>query len=60
MTPKPLLRRAASLLEPDGATATEYAVMLALVIAVCIGTLTAFGQALTDSVFNTVNILFGS
>lgn len=43
----------------EGATATEYAVMLALIIAVCISTITIMGQSLRDSVFGTVNVLFG-
>ena len=45
--------------EQRGATATEYAVMLALVIAVCIASITVFGQSVRDSVFGSVNALFG-
>ena len=41
------------------ATATEYAVMLALIIVVCIGSLSVMGQSLRDSVFGSVNALFG-
>jgi len=35
----------------DGPTAVEYAVMLALIIVVCIGTITILGQK-ANSVFN--------
>lgn len=45
--------------EECAATATEYAVMLALIIAVCIGSVTLIGQSLSTSVFGTVNSLFG-
>lgn len=38
----------------DGPTATEYAVMLALIIAVVIGTVTLLGQKV-DAVFTDVN-----
>ncbi len=37
----------------DGPTATEYAVMLALIIVVCLATLTSFGQGLNS--LNTIN-----
>jgi pilus assembly protein Flp/PilA len=37
----------------DGPTAVEYAVMLALIIVVCIGTITALGQG-TNTTFTTV------
>ncbi|HTK73872.1 MAG TPA: Flp family type IVb pilin [Gemmataceae bacterium] len=37
----------------DGPTAVEYAVMLALIIVVCIGTITALGQN-ANSTFETV------
>ena len=37
----------------DGPTAVEYAVMLALIIVVCIGTITALGQQ-TNTTFTTV------
>ena len=37
----------------DGPTAVEYAVMLALIIVVCIGTITALGQN-ANSTFDTV------
>ena len=43
----------------DGPTATEYAVMLALMIVVCIASVTLMGQSLQASVFGTVNALFG-
>jgi pilus assembly protein Flp/PilA len=42
-----------------GATATEYAVMLALIIVVCVASITVFGQSVRDSVFGSVNALFG-
>lgn len=38
----------------DGPTAVEYAVMLALIIVVCIATITSLGQK-TNTTFNTVN-----
>ena len=37
----------------DGPTAVEYAVMLALIIVVCIGTITTLGSN-ANSTFNTV------
>ena len=37
----------------DGPTAVEYAVMLALIIVVCIATITALGQG-ANTTFNTV------
>jgi pilus assembly protein Flp/PilA len=43
----------------EAATATEYAVMLALIIVVCLSALTVMGQSLRDSVFGSVNALFG-
>ena len=43
----------------DAATATEYAVMLALIIVVCISSVTLMGQSLRTSVFDSVNALFG-
>jgi pilus assembly protein Flp/PilA len=43
----------------QGATATEYAVMLALIIVVCISSVTLMGQSLRTSVFDSVNALFG-
>ena len=36
----------------DGPTAVEYAVMLALIVVVCIGTITAIGTKMNTS-FNT-------
>lgn len=38
----------------DGPTATEYAVMLALIIIVAIGTITGLGQSV-DAVFSNVD-----
>jgi len=38
----------------DGPTATEYAVMLALIIVVAIGIITTLGQTVTG-IFSTVN-----
>lgn len=43
----------------EAATATEYAVMLALIIVVCLASVTLMGQSLRDSVFGSVNALFG-
>lgn len=48
------------LADERAATATEYAVMLALVIAVIIATLTAFGQGLTTEYTAINSRLFGS
>jgi len=42
------------LVNEDGPTATEYAVMLALVIIVCIAGITTLGTTV-DGVFNTVS-----
>lgn len=42
----------------EAATATEYAVMLALIIVVCLSALTVMGQSLRESVFGSVNALF--
>ncbi|MBI5863185.1 MAG: Flp family type IVb pilin [Planctomycetes bacterium] len=44
----------------EAATATEYAVMLALIIVVSIATIGVFGQSVATSVFGSVNGLFGS
>jgi pilus assembly protein Flp/PilA len=38
----------------DGPTAVEYAVMLALIVVVCIGTITALGTKVNGS-FNSTN-----
>ncbi len=46
--------------DESGPTATEYAVMLALIIVVCIGTVTTMGNLLSTSVFDSVNTCFGS
>lgn len=48
------------LADESGPTATEYAVMLALMIVVCLATLTTMGQSLNNSVFGSVNACFGS
>jgi pilus assembly protein Flp/PilA len=45
--------------DESGPTATEYAVMLALIIVVCAGTVGLMGQNLRDSVFGSVNTMFG-
>jgi pilus assembly protein Flp/PilA len=55
-----LLQSVRRLLRSDeGPTATEYAIMLALIIVVCLGSVTLMGQSLRASVFGTVNALFG-
>ena len=55
-----LNRELRRLLDDDsGPTATEYAVMLALIVVVCIGSVALMGQSLSDNVFGTVNTLFG-
>ena len=41
--------------EEDGPTAVEYAVMLALIIMVCIASITAVGQS-TNSSFSNANL----
>jgi Flp pilus assembly pilin Flp len=43
----------------QAATATEYAVMLALIIVVCLSSVALMGQSLRTSVFDSVNALFG-
>jgi pilus assembly protein Flp/PilA len=43
----------------DGPTAVEYAVMLALIIVVCIGAITAVGQK-SNTTFNSVAQVVGS
>ncbi len=55
-----VLVRAASALRRDehGATATEYAVMLALVLAVIIASVTVFGQSLATQYGNIDTQLF--
>jgi pilus assembly protein Flp/PilA len=42
------------LTQEDGPTAVEYAVMLALIIVVCIGAVTALGQG-ANTTFNNVD-----
>lgn len=54
------LKLARFLADESGPTATEYAVMLALMIVVCIATVTTMGQSLSGSVFGSVNACFGS
>lgn len=54
------LNLARFLADESGPTATEYAVMLALMIVVCIATVTTMGQNLNNSVFGSVNACFGS
>ena len=41
----------------DGPTAVEYAVMLALIIVVCIGTITALGQNANNTFLTVKNAL---
>ncbi len=41
-------------LDDSGPTATEYAVMLALIIAVCVTSITAFGTSLKTT-YDTMN-----
>jgi len=43
----------------DGPTAVEYAVMLALIVVVCIGAITALGQN-ANTTFNTVKTAVGT
>ena len=45
--------------DEDGATATEYAVMLALVLAVIIASVTVFGQSLATQYGSIDSTLFG-
>lgn len=45
------------LLSEDGPTAVEYAVMLALIIVVCIGTITAIGTKVNTSFDSTKTAL---
>lgn len=46
--------------DDQAATATEYAVLLALIIVVSIATISTFGNSVATSVFGSVNALFGS
>jgi pilus assembly protein Flp/PilA len=46
--------------DESGPTATEYAVMLALIIVVSIATIGVFGNNVSTSVFGSVNAMFGS
>ena len=60
MTTSVLISRIRTMLRDERAvTATEYAVMLALIIVVCLASITVMGQSLRASVFGTVNALFG-
>lgn len=45
--------------EEDGPTAVEYAVMLALIIAVCVGTIRTIGTS-ANSTFSSVASTLGS
>jgi Flp pilus assembly pilin Flp len=47
------------LLDESGPTTTEYAVMLALVIAACVMAITTYGNQVSDSFTNTANQCFG-
>jgi pilus assembly protein Flp/PilA len=52
---KAVIKRAKGFLKSeDGPTATEYAVMLALIIVVCIATITSLGAS-ADAKFGEVN-----
>ena len=46
--------------DESGPTATEYAVMLALIIVVSMATIGVMGMNVRDSVFGSVNAMFGS
>ncbi|MDF1841722.1 MAG: Flp family type IVb pilin [Rubripirellula sp.] len=46
--------------EEDGTTAVEYAVMLALIIAVCIGSATVLAGATADSFNTSANAIVGA
>lgn len=46
--------------DESGPTATEYAVMLALIIVVSMAAIGTFGLNVRDSVFGSVNAMFGS
>ena len=46
--------------DEDGTTAVEYAVMLALIIAVCIGTVAALATATADSFDTSANAIDGA
>ena len=48
------------LADEQGPTATEYAIMLALMIVVALGSITSMGQLMTNSIFSSVNACFGS
>lgn len=53
--PTNLLKRTRDfLVSEDGPTATEYAVMLALIIMVCLGAITGIGQTV-DTIFTNVD-----
>lgn len=61
MKASPTLAMLRAMMDRDeAATATEYAVMLALIIVVSIATIGVFGQSVATSVFGSVNALFGS
>lgn len=46
--------------EEDGTTAVEYAVMLALIIAVCIGSVTILARGTADSFDTSSNAIAGA
>lgn len=46
--------------EEDGTTAVEYAVMLALIIGVCIGSVTVLATATADSFNTSANAIIGA
>ncbi len=49
-----LLRARHLLVSEDGPTAVEYAVMLALIVVVCLGTITTIGTS-ANGTFNTIS-----
>lgn len=46
--------------EDDGPTATEYAVMMALILLVAVGTITTFGLGLQTSYQTSIDTMFGA
>lgn len=46
--------------EEDGTTAVEYAVMLALILAVCIGSVTVLASRVADSFDTSSNAIAGA
>jgi pilus assembly protein Flp/PilA len=45
------------LLDEDASTAVEYAVMLALIVAVCVVSITAVGEAAYEALWDAVEVL---